>query len=177
MDWPFKVAGLPPRSVISSIGPGSLLAEYIAATGLAGGTAVWPLGNTGIYVPVQVDMPCLVTKMGIQVATQSGNVDVGIYNEEGARLVSAGSTLVGVAGLQTFDIADTWLTPGVYFFAMVVSNTTGAFLRVTPANNSARAIGVQSQAIGSTVLPATATFAAPGNTYVPEIIASIGAVL
>lgn len=113
-----------------------------------------------------------VYKMGVVVAVQSGNLDVGIYSEKGSLLVSAGSTAVGAAGFQSFDVTDTPLNPGIYFLAMCVDNTTASFNRsnaVIAANM--QACGVQQQAVGAVTLPSTATFANPASAYSPAITA------
>jgi hypothetical protein len=51
-------------------------------------------------------------------ATASGNMDVGIYDYAGTRLVSSGSTAQsGTSAFQDFDITDTLLGPGIFYLA------------------------------------------------------------
>jgi len=116
--------------------------------------------------------------MAFIVSTQSGNCDVGIYDELGNRLVSSGSTAVGVAGIQVIDIADTALTPGVYFLAMNVDNTTALFnSSSTPTGLQLQTCGMQQQALGSVTLPSSATFANPAAAFLPALFAAMEATI
>lgn len=60
-------------------------------------------------------------------ATSSGNIDVGIYDSQQNRIVSAGSTAMSatINTVQEINIADTVLSPGEYFLAVACDNTTG----------------------------------------------------
>ena len=133
-------------------------------------TGAWPSANRAYYWPFQVGVTVTAYQMAILVITQSGNLDVGIYDENANRLVSMGSTAVGAAGIQTFDIANTVLTPGTYFAAMCVDNITASFGRISaPDVASHRAIGTQQQAVGAVTLPDPATFASPTAGYVAQL--------
>lgn len=136
-------------------------------------SAAWPAANRAIYSAVVVPRPVTVTHLIIYVGTSSGNVDVGIYNEAGTRLVSSGSTATigGGAANQAFNIADTSLSPGVYFFAMSCDNTTATFQCEQTAAEWLRVSGRQQEALGSVTLPATATMANPASAYSPHIFA------
>lgn len=141
-------------------------------SGFAAG-AVWPASNRALYLPVEVQAPCTAYQFIFNVVTQSGNYDVGIYDEQGKRLVSKGSTAVPVAGVCITDITDTELTPGVYFLAMNVDNTTAAFNRTTnPTAAHMQCCGCQQQAVGAVTLPDPATFANPATAYVPALAIS-----
>lgn len=64
------------------------------------------------------------------IGVQSGNVDVGIYDDDGAsgsagtRLVSAGSTACPVSGAALIAITSTTLAPGMYWAALEFDNGT-----------------------------------------------------
>ncbi len=134
------------------------------------GAAIWPTANTAYYVAFYIDTTVTAYQMAIQVAVQSGNLDVGIYDSLGTRLVSKGSTAVAAAGIQVVDIADTTLTPGTYFMAMCCDNITASFRRwSTPDIQTLRCCGVQEQAVGAVTLPNPATFANPLVAYVPGL--------
>lgn len=137
-------------------------------------TTVWGAANRAIYVPVEVQQPVTIYQLCITVGTQSGNVDVGVYDEQGKRIVSAGSTACAAAGIQVVNVTDTYLVPGVYFLALSCDNTTAAFLTTsaTPALAQVQALGLQQQALGSVTLPDPATFANPASPVVPWIYAS-----
>ena len=73
------------------------------------GSGVWT-ANRAVYCPVCVQQPITVTDAITTVVTQNGNLDVGIYDWAGVRLVSSGSTAVGTAlTVQTIALADTAL--------------------------------------------------------------------
>ena len=158
--------------VLSTAGPECAIAQHQLTLGSGFATAAaWPSANLAIYVPVSVTEQITVYQMSIEVGAQAGNFDVGIYNEGGTRLVSSGSTVVGAAGLQPFNITDTILSPGIYYLAGVCSTvTTATFLSGAPDLKIARTCGVQQQAT-ALPLPATATFANLGSAYIPRISA------
>lgn len=138
--------------------------------------------NQVIYEAVLVQDTVTVTHMGIIVYnSSSGNVDVGIYNEYGTRLVSAGSTAISTtsnsAVVQSFAVTETKLGPGVYWLAMVADNATSTFRGATSglvgtANYAtARTRGFMFQS-STFPLPATATFsAATAGVNIPEVAA------
>src|SRR5262249_42739307 len=120
--------------------------------------------------PVQIQQTVTVFQMSWQVGTQSGNYDIGIYDQAGNRLVSMGSTAVPVAGMAIANITDTTLKPGTYFLALNVDNVTAtAFKSATVGGVTLQVCGVQQQAVGAVTLPATATFANPASAYIPVI--------
>lgn len=140
-----------------------------------GSVGAWPAANLAIYTPVEVKAPCTAYQVAFNVGTQNGNCDVGIYDEMGNRLVSSGSTAVGAAGIQVIDITDTDLKPGVYFLAMNVDNTTATIMRLSGGTSTPemQATGCQQQAVGAVTLPNPATFADPGQIYIPFIYVSV----
>ena len=145
--------------------------SVLAATGSFGapGSGTWPSANRAIYVPFRLGMPYLVRFLFcLNGATVSGNVDVGVYDEKGTRLVSAGSTVQsGTTAIQTFNVTDTLLSEGVYYMALALSNTTGTFRRVSGIiTGELRGLGVVDQD-SAFPLPATATLSTPGSAYLP----------
>ena len=132
--------------------------------------------NRVVFVPFRVPEAVTVTKMfwgnGSAVA---GNLDAGIYDEVGTRLVSTGSTLqAGTARLQVVDVTDTTLARGVYYLAML-SDTSGATQKVLaalPAAGIPQSLGLLQQA--SVTLPlatnaSPATFAKYASAFVPLV--------
>lgn len=169
-DFPGVVSNLS-RLTLSTFGGTCGAAEHSMLTGFnLAASAVWPAANRAIYVPVIVETTVTAYQMGIIVTTQNGNVDVGIYDEKFARLVSMGSTAVGAAGFQAFDIADTVLTPGVYYLAMCCSSATASFPRTTVLAEHLRANGVQQQAVGAVTLPDPMVPANPASAYMPALM-------
>jgi hypothetical protein len=131
--------------------------QNVAATfALAG---AWPTSDLAIYVPVRVKRRVVVVKLHVGTGSASGNLDVGVYNESGTRLVSSGTTAQASSG-QTVDVTDTTIGPGLYYLALVADNTTGTFNRMAPAAPICVGQGLLSQQLGAGgTLPTTATWA------------------
>lgn len=145
----------------NSLGP--LLAAYAQAAPTAG---AWSVANEAYYYPFYVTIPSTVYKLfWHNGSTLSGNVDCGIYNDAGTRLVSAGSTAqAGVGATQVVDVTDTELDSGRYYCALVLDNATGTVFRtqaLTGIYNNMTGIQFQGTAFP---LPATATFATPATS-------------
>lgn len=168
-----------PHATLSSGGSSSPFFDTAFSSGQIGNTTVnpWLTANTAIYIPVILQVPATVYQMAFIVATQSGNIDVGIYDENAVRLVSSGSTAVGAAGIQLVNIADTALTPGVYFLAMNCDNTTAVFNHFALHNTVGHCAGVCTQAVGAVTLPNPATFTGGGADRTPALTASLVATI
>ena len=152
---------------------GGASADMDAARAAANASTTWPAANRALFSPIVVSTTTTFLQMAVIVGTQSGNLDVGIYDELGNRLVSAGSTAVAAAGVQVVNIGDTTVGPGCYFLAMSCDNTTAAFQAVTvPVGLLLQTMGVQQQALGSVTLPDPATFANPASAFVPAVFVS-----
>lgn len=135
-------------------------------------SAAWPSSNLAIYIPFTVYETITITKLSIlNGSAVSGNFDIGIYDAGGARLVSSGSTAQsGTSAIQTVDITDKVLAPGLYYLALAFDNTTGTIENVGVTAIDAEALGVTQQA-SAFPLPSTATFAAFAQTIVPMVAA------
>jgi len=157
-------------------GAGGLDLRVMTGSGAAAGAA-WPANNRAIYMPFFVERVVTAVKMSIEVAVQAGNLDVGIYDENFARLVSSGSTAVGAVGLQVVDITDTVLTPGLYYMAMNCSTTSAGFFRLGPSSSVINTLtGHRMQDVGAIALPNPATPATPSSPYIPCLAIALQAV-
>jgi hypothetical protein len=163
-------------AVISTAGPNSTIADYIVNTGNAFNTSgTWPANNLGIYCPVWVSRQVTVYQMSYIVATQSGNYDIGIYDNFGNRLVSSGSQTVPAAGIALRDITDTVIGPGAYFLALSISTTVASIRRSNVGIQGFRACGILQQAIGAVTLPDPFTGVALASAYCPYLTAHLRA--
>ena len=173
-DWPSALLKSP-AGVIHSGSDACLCSDgVIINLGVFAVGGVWPVANRALYIPFIVETTVTAFQMAFEVTTQSGNCDVGLYSEQGARLVSAGSTAVGAAGKQVINITDTVLTPALYFMAMNVDNTTAAFTRVNALTILQQTVsGMQQQAVGAVTLPDPATFANPLTAYIPGLAVAL----
>lgn len=132
-------------------------------------SAPWPTANLAIYVPIRVLRSQVVKKLWFaSFTTGTGNVDIGIYDALGTKLVSSGSTAkVATVLEQVFDVTDTTLMPGLVYMALVCSNNTDTFYGLGPAAPNHAAAGILTQA-SALPLPATATWAIGQTlTFVP----------
>lgn len=165
-----STAGEVVNGTLSTSGEGSIAAENMAFVGATNSSGVWPAANRAIYVAVQLAFPVTVYQVGWWNGTAvSGNVDVGIYDETGARLVSTGSTAqAGTSTIQTVDIADTALVAGTYFLAMAMDNTTGQVMRVS-AQTLIQQVSPVAQQATAFPLPTTSTMATLALAYLPAL--------
>lgn len=156
------------RPTISAGSVDASVGTQLTAYSAAG--AVWPAANRAIYIPFTVANIFTAQTMGLANGNAvSGNVDVGIYDGQGHRLVSAGSTAqAGTSVIQAFDIADTILLPGLYYLAVALDNGTGKTMACMDALPNPRAYGILSQSTAF-ALPASATFAAAQDAYIPLV--------
>lgn len=168
-NWPpLVIPSFPvihPWSVLESIG-GGLANINQPFQGCS--SATYPTGSVAIYVPIQISERLLAKKLfAFNGAAVSGNIDVGVYDGLGRRIVSAGSTAqTGTNVLQEFDITDTWLGPGLHYLGIALDNTTGTLFSSAPTADNLRALGVFQEA-SAFALPATATFATMAQAYIP----------
>ena len=131
-------------------------------------SAAFPTTNQAFFMPLFMGAPITIAQLFVwNGATVSGNVDVGVYAEDGTRLVSSGSTAqAGTSVLQVFDVTDTVIGPGNYYLALACDNTTATITRVTVALSVARLHGNLTQA-SAFPLPTLATFATVAGGFTP----------
>lgn len=134
-------------------------------------STAWPSANLAIYIPVEIYQVVTIVKMAVNNGTAvSGNIDVGIYDVGGAKLVTKGSTAqAGTSAIQIFDITDTLLLPGLYYMAVALDNTTGTLAGWTVATQVAQSMGAFQQASAFALPTSSATFAAFAQTFMPMV--------
>ena len=139
MDFPSPSLPAPP--VLTPFHPDSigLVAVSALANAVIGQTAsaAWLAANKAFFYPFTLTSPAVAYQLLFWVgATSSGNIDVGIYDVQGNRIVSAGSTAMSatVNTVQELNITDTQLMPGSYLLAVACDNTTGTCYRVNGAD-------------------------------------------
>lgn len=161
------------NSLLISPGAPEALGNELNGLGATTASGTWPVANKAIFVPFEVFEPITIVKLFVENGTAvSGNIDVGIYDFKGTRLVSSGSTAQsGTSAIQEFDITDTLLLPGLYYLACVLDNTTGTLFRWSPSSSLCKALGVCEQT-SAFPLPSTATFAMPTSALVPPLFAT-----
>lgn len=134
------------------------IASFQAAANF--GNATWPASNRAVYVPMTIPARFTVARfMVCNGSTVAGNLDVGLYNANGSRLISTGTTAqAGTTQVQYIDVTNQSFPAGNYYLALVLSDTGG---RVSTSAISVSTfepfIGSTLENLGSTVLPATMT--------------------
>lgn len=131
---------------------------YPSLNSMAGAT--YPTANTAIYVPVVVRSRVVIRKLWLSSSSgATANIDLGVYDAAGTRLVSAGSTAKVADTEQVVDVTDTTIGPGLYYMAVNCSNTTDSIVVSSSNVPFLAGLGVLTEAVGSVTLPATATWA------------------
>lgn len=146
---------------VCSLGRYNSLPWGVTLLGTGGiSAAAWPVNNLAVYTPIS--MPVAFTIARFMVANGSnttGNVDVGIYDFAGNRLLSTGSTArTSASAVQYLGVSDTVFQAGQYYLALVGSSTTGTYMQSTLSSAlRARLLGVLEEQLGATTLPSTMT--------------------
>lgn len=136
----------------------------------------YPAANVGVFVPFTIPEATTFTKMfwgnGAAVA---GNIDVGLFQEDGTLIVSIGSTAqAGTTNIQVVDITDTTLGRGRYYIGMT-SDTSGATQKVlasAPSAVIAQCLGLLQDSACAPPLSTSAnpaTFVAYAQAFVPLV--------
>lgn len=158
---------LTPFSVTRSIGGGLYtLSERLNDAA----STVWPSANLALYVPILLSERVTVSQFfSYNGAAVGNNLDLGLYTEDGTRVLSTGSVAQsGTNTIQEFDVTDTAVGPGVFFLAAACNGTTSTLFVANPDAEFLRMLGCFQQA-SAFALPATATFAAMAQAYVPVV--------
>lgn len=131
------------------------------------GTA-YPLANLGLFVPFSVPLRTLVREGYVSIGATSGNFDIGVYNEGGTRLTSAGATASGsTSPTNTTTMTDLLLDPETtYYMAFSASSNTITPVAGTNVAGLYEAQGVL-EATSAYPLPSTVTYAKTTRAYLP----------
>lgn len=171
----YLVANLPSPAAplfMSTVSPECLGTQIAARAMGAPASAAWGNANDAIFLPFTLQGPITVVKLWcVNGATVAGNLDMGIYDSSGTRLVSIGSTAqAGTSAVQEFDIADTVLAAGRYYIALSHSDGTStvALFTAPAAGGYWKSLGVAFQATAHP-LPSTATLAVQNSSQIPLI--------
>jgi hypothetical protein len=152
--------------------PGHLngLFDLLGPIGPGSASAAWPSANRAIFVPFEVPVARRVYGLWCNNGgTANGNVDIGIYDLDGNRLVSTGSTAqTGTSVIQLISVTLN-LSPGTYMIALALSSATGTTTRFSvPSVQAMQAHGVRTVDTAFP-LPSTVTFVATSvpTAYIP----------
>lgn len=137
-----------------------------------------PVANQGVYQKIRVSSDVTVSNVVFRVATQSGTMDIGIYDSDcSVRLGSTGNFTVPATGslgnVQPLTASVDLVGGQVYYIGVVTSNTTVRLYGGLATGGVRVATGWNSWAretIGAATLPnpATPSFEA-GSDWLPAI--------
>lgn len=158
------------RVTVCPASPECIGSELIAASQSGASGQVWPTANRAIFVPFRMLQPFIVVKLLVaNGGTASGNLDLGVYDDQGNRLVSKGSTAqAGTSVVQALDTTDTLIGPGNYYLGCAMDGTVGTCEAYTPTLPIAQSMGVLS-ASTAFALPDPVTFVAAQDAFIPVI--------
>jgi hypothetical protein len=131
----------------------------------------WTTASNAIFVPFTLNLPVTVTRLfTLNGATVSGNIDMGVYTQDGARMSSFGATTqqANINGPQFVTPTAFTIGAGRYYFGISIPNTAGTLFRTSVTVVRLQEMGVCNMAAAHP-LPATATFATATATYLPWI--------
>lgn len=165
----FPSISIPPLVNISSWSPESL--NLASNSNFASGA--FPSANRALFIPFLLfQTTTFINMFSINGSTASGNIDLGIYDPSGTKIVSTGTTAqTGTSTAQVISISPTELAPGQYYMAVALDNGTGTLFRITTGDASTKlqAITGIAQMASAFVLPASATLTNAASDYIPLI--------
>lgn len=166
--WPPLVTITPLSMAASDANVRDMLINIDA---IGSGGSAWPSANRALFFPFRLEEPVIVAKLWWGNSTPvGGNIDCGIYDGAGTRLVSTGSTAQsGTSALQEVDITDTTLGPGTFYLALAADSTTPQILGYATGSTLVRLMSGIAMMDSAFPLPATATYAS-ATAYGPPLV-------
>ena len=141
--------------------PWSAARNIIARNALTAGTVstAWGTANKAFHVPIVIEELVAFNKFyTLNGATASGNIDIGVYDENNSLVKSTGSTAQsGTNVLQEISVTEFVLKPGFYRLALALSSATGTIFCMSLVNaDNSRPYDLTEEA-SAFPLPSTAT--------------------
>lgn len=183
-DWPRSGLHVPKQAILIPTGPEcfghfSVLAENPSTTNTT-------LTSRLVYlVPFVLQYGVVVTKIGwVNGSTTNGTLDAGVYDNNLDLIVSTGSVTHGAGStgstVQTGDITDTSLPPGMYYAGFIVSNGSTGVYGVWEPNTALKVVGGRdimgcaSLAHSADTLPTSITPSTAANSNYPWMSLILG---
>lgn len=162
----------PAPPIISTFSPEALGPQLLlnGISGVPGSNSLWPTANKAIFIPFVLRFPITVVRLWTNNATAVTDTrDIGIYSEDGTKIVSTGSTAgSGTSTLQVYSVTATTIGPGRFYLALANSGSASRFFATGVSAVRAKTLGVY-EMTSAFPLPATATFATISSAYQPMI--------
>ncbi len=161
----------------STLDPLAFGMVFSFANASSGSNAAWPTSNTSIYIRAYGSQS--VTNFNFQVASTSGNMDIGEYASTGSGATAAptgnpiahkGSTAAPSNGFVTVSVGTTeTIVQGAHWLALAFDNTTITIGRVSDTQVGFASGTCNSQA---TNFPLGAVGTLAASLYVPAVLTS-----
>ena len=155
------ISAFPNPPAISPLSSESISCE-ISVTGLGFAsfvTAFNPVTSTAYFIPFCLAQPASVTQLFCANGTTAqGSIDVGIYDEDGEYIISAGSTTQsGTSAIQAFTLSpNVIIGPGRFYLAISLANTQGHYLRMVWTTTTLGTLAGMKYVFDTFPLPTTA---------------------
>ena len=162
---------------LEAVGPG--MRGMNATSYMVTASVAYPAANLALFIPFTLTKSIVMVKLfAVNGNPCAGNIDVGIYDVAGRRIISSGSVAHAlINNVQVFDIADTRIGPGNFYLAVAKDDAVGCLRAGTTFANIAPALLGMAQMAAAFPLPAQAVFAQITGNYVPVIGLSTRVVL
>lgn len=133
--------------------------------------AAWPSANRAYYIPFQLPVDAYAYALWARGNNTTGNYDLGLYDENFARITSKGSTALAAALLE--HLFELRLYAGRTYYMAMSESSTGSVFRAT-CGSVARAaqMGLASQD-SAHALPSTMTPVDAASDYIPLLALGI----
>jgi hypothetical protein len=161
--------------IVINTGSEESLGKIYSLTGASPFAGAWPLANLALFIPFSLGEPITALRMYLYNGNiVNGNVDIGIYSEDGTKLVSSGSTVhAGLNNLQEFNITDTIIGPGIFYMALSFSGNVATVSRFNLVTMLSSVVGM-AQMENAFPLPANAVFATCAYGFIPIMGICVG---
>jgi len=165
------LAGLPLNAVTTYDTECGLGTETLLTNGIWTATSTTPAINTGYFYPITIRTPMMISNITILngAVVANSNMDLGLYDEFGNRILSTGAVsqlLASASTYQKFSLSSSVsVMPGFYFAASVFTSTNNRFATNGSMSQArGRAAGMLEAISIGTTLPATVTYSAKSAT-------------
>jgi hypothetical protein len=130
----------------------------------------WPSANIAIFIPFNLEKPCLIRESFLVsgTLTTSNTIDIGVYDESFNRLFTSTMTVNAAStAFNSSSSTDVIIGPGSYYMAMACSGTRNV-LGTNVGTVVYKGAGVMEQAgLSGSTLPATASPVEFTRTNIP----------
>ncbi len=160
-------------STCSNLSSLAAFMAYARASAWTAAATAWTTSGLGLYIPVALEVPATIYKMSIiNGATINGTIGVAIYDESFNRLTSvAAAAHSGASVVQTFDIADITVMPGIYYLMATMASTTATVQGCAMTALAGRTCGILEQTGITDTPPNPGVPVAYTRAFVPAIFA------